>query len=113
MAEENDWKISIYHHPNPEIKSFLTDTEISTARVERFNKPLGKDWERNLKQLGIIGAQLVKEIMALTEVQEVHIRPKEIRIKKEISSSWQEIEKQVLYILDRALKRKKIKLIKA
>ena len=107
-----DWQVEIYLHPNPEIRSFLTNTEISAYRVEKFKKPLEKDWEHTLKQLGVIGAQVAKEILAIHDVNEIHIKPKEIRIKKEISSSWEAIEKKVVEILTRALRKKQIKVVK-
>ncbi len=107
-----DRQIEIYIHPNPEIRSFLTNTEISAYRVEKFKKPPEKNWEHTLKQLGVIGAQVAKEILAIQDVNEIHIKPKEIRIKKEISSSWETIEKKVVEILTRALRKKQIKVVK-
>lgn len=107
-----DRQIEIYIHPNPEIRSFLTNTEISAYRVEKFKKPPEKNWEHTLKQLGVIGAQVAKEILAIHGVNEIHIKPKEIRIKKEISSSWEAIEKKVVEILTRALRKKQIKVVK-
>lgn len=106
------WQVKIYIHPNPEIRSFLTSTEISAYRVEKFKKPPKKDWEHTLKQLGVIGAQVAKEILAIEDVNEIHIKPKEIRIKKELSSSWESIEKKVVEILTRALRKKQIKVVK-
>ena len=105
-------QIEIYRHPNPEIRSFLTNTEISSYRVEKFRKPLEKGWETNLKQLGVIGAQVAKEILAIPDIHEIHIKPKEIRVKKEGSSSWEAIESKVVEILIRALRRKQIKVVK-
>ena len=107
-----DGQIEIYLHPNPEIRSFLTNTEISVYRVEKFKKPPEKEWEHTLKQLGVIGAQVAKEILAIQDVNEIHIKPKEIRIKKESASSWEAIEKKVVKILTRALRRKQIKVVK-
>ncbi len=105
-------QIEIYLHPNPEIRSFLTNTEISAYRVEKFKKPPEKNWEHTLKQLGVIGAQVAKEILAINDINEIHIKPKEIRIKKETSSSWETIEKKVVEILTRALRKKQIKVVK-
>jgi hypothetical protein len=34
--------VVIYHHPNPEMKSFLISEEISAQRVEHFKRPLQK-----------------------------------------------------------------------
>lgn len=108
----SEWKIEIYHHPNPEIRSFLTNIEISAPRVENFKEPLEKDWDRALKQLGFVGAQVAKEIMAIRDVKEIYVKPKEIRIKKKASSSWEGIEKKVVEIIKRALRRKQFKEIK-
>jgi hypothetical protein len=105
-------RIKIYHHPNREIKSFLTNVEISTPRVEKFRKPLEKEWENALKPLGTIGAQVAKEIMAIQAVREIQIKPKEVRITKETSCSWEVIEERIVEILRRALKRKQIRLVK-
>ena len=105
-------KITVYNYPNPEIKSFITTIEISSPRVEHFKNPLDKDSEGTLMQLGVIGAQIVKEIMSVPGVSEIDIKPKEIRIKKEISSSWKDIEKQVIIILNRAFRKKLIRVIK-
>jgi hypothetical protein len=105
-------KISIYVHPNPEIKSFTTMESISPPRVEYFKNPLNKEKEASLKQLGIIGAQIVKEVMAIPGVDEIRIKPKEIQMKKELNASWDDIEDMVCKILNRALQRKRIKIVK-
>lgn len=106
-------EIVIYKHPNPEMKSFLTTLEISAPRVERFSQPLEKDQIGNLKkQLGVIGAQIVNEIMLIPGVGKMTIKPKEIIIKKEISCSWEEIESPVKEILKRAMRKKQFKMIK-
>ena len=108
----DDTKVEIYNHPNPEIKSFLTTVEFLSPRVEVFKKPLDKNWESSLSQLPLIGAQIIKDIMAIPEVKEIIIKPKEIRMKKEISSTWDTLEKKVIAILQSALRRKKIKIVK-
>lgn len=107
----DDSKIEIYNHPNPEIKSFLTTVELSAHRVKIFKKPLDKNREDSLNQLPLISAQIVKDIMDIPGVREIHIKPKEIRMKKETSSSWEGIEKRVIEILTSALRRKQIKLV--
>jgi hypothetical protein len=115
MAEgriPDDTKVEIYNHPNPEIKSFLTTVEFLPPRVEIFKKPLDKNWESSLSQLPLIGAQVVKNIMAISGVSEIIIKPKEIRMKKETSSSWDTIEEKVTAILKSALRRKKMKVVK-
>ena len=107
-----DRQVEIFLHPNPEIRSFLTKTAISSYRVEKFRKPHEKNWESTLKQLGVIGAQVTREILAIHDVHEIHIKPKEIRVKQKGSSSWEAIETKILEILVRALRKKQIKLVK-
>lgn len=108
-----DSKVLIYNYPNPDIKSFLTTVEISAYRVEHFKRPLNKDMEDTLRQLGVIGAQVVKEVIAIPGVKELRINPKEIQLKKERSSSWEEIEGSVLAVLNRALRKKQMRVIKS
>ena len=108
----DDNGVEIYNHPNPEIKSFLTMVALSVPRVEIFKKPLDTEAQNSLSRLGLIASQIVKDIMAVPGVQEIHLKPKEIRIKKELSSSWGKIEKPVVEILKRALRRKKMKLVR-
>ena len=105
-------KIEIYHHPNPEIRSFLTQEDISPPLVEYFKKPFHQESENALGRLGVIGAQIVKEIMVIPGVKEIRIKPKEIRMRKEEWSAWEDIEGRVIEILKRSLRKKKIRVIK-
>ena len=105
-------EVTIYRHPNPGLRSFFTSEEISSFRVEHFKKPLNRDSEETLKSLGHIGARLVYEIMDIPHIKEIRIKPKEILLKKEESSSWEEIEEKVTAIIYRAFRRKRIKVIK-
>jgi hypothetical protein len=107
-----DQRIIVYQHPNPHMKSFITNTEISTYRVEHFKRPLGENAQDALSKLGPIGSHVVKDIMKIHGVEEIYIKPKEIRMKKDVISSWQEIEKGVFEILNAALRRKEMRLIK-
>jgi len=104
--------VVVYHHPNPEMKSFLTPVPISTPRVEQFKAPLAPESEPIMEELGTIGAQVVKDIMAIPGIRELRIKPKEILLKKEYGSQWETIEKPVLQILDRALRRKAMHIVR-
>ena len=106
-------KIDIYVHPNPEIKSFTTMEPIAPPRVEHFKNPINAESEESMKQLGSIGGQIVKEVMAISGVKEIRIKPKEIRMKKELGANWDDIEDKVCAILERALRKKGIKVVKA
>jgi len=105
-------EVTIYHHPNPEIRSFLTTEEISAPRVDIFKSPLTEDADQILNRLGRIGAHIVKEIMTIPGVDEIHIKPKEVRLKKALTFAWDDIEEQVLVIMRRALRRKRIRIIR-
>ncbi|MFC1822478.1 NifU N-terminal domain-containing protein [Thermodesulfobacteriota bacterium] len=103
--------VDIYHHPNPEIKSFLMEDALIPPYVERFKSPLDETSHKTLKKLGFIGAQVVKDIMNVPGISEIRIKPKEIIIKKELSFSWDDLEAKIMNILGRALKRKQIKAV--
>jgi hypothetical protein len=105
-------RVVVYRHPNPVIRSFLTTNEVSAYRVEHFKGPIDEDSEELLKGLGTIGEMVVREIMAIPGVQELYIKPNEVRIKRIPSVSWEEIERKTIAILNRALRRKQIRLIK-
>ena len=108
----DDAKIEIYIHPNREIRSFLTPLDIFGFRVEHFKNPLDQaSWEK-LKRLSIPEARIVQEIMAVPGVEEVYTKPKEIRMKKKRYSSWEEIQEKVIAVLQRALRKKQIKVVR-
>jgi len=104
-------RVVIYNHPNSEIKSFLTPEEISAYKVECFRSPLKEDADETVRSLGLIGERVVREIMAIRGVEEIYIKPNEVRMKKNPTISWREIEEKTVTILNRALMRREIKII--
>jgi hypothetical protein len=108
----NDPSIKIYRHANREIRSFITPLNIFTPRVDHFKNPLDQASEETLKGLSILEARIVREIMAVPGVEEIYTKPKEIRMKKKPSSSWEDIQEEVIAVLKRALRRKQIKLVR-
>ncbi|MFO7985194.1 MAG: NifU N-terminal domain-containing protein [Desulfatiglandaceae bacterium] len=105
-------QVLVYRHPNLDIRSFLTSKEISSYRVEYFKRASFEQAADSLKALGAIGKQAIREIMALPGVEEVHIKPRELRIKKRTSISWNDIEPKIIKILQRAVRKKQIVRIK-
>jgi hypothetical protein len=106
-------EIDIYHHPNKEIRSFITPVEIFPPRVQRIRKALQGDWKRTLDpSSGVLERQILRELLDLAGLEQITVKPKEIRLTKERSASWDEIEAAVLKILQRALIKKRIKAIK-
>ena len=108
----NKREISIYHHPNPEMKSFLTREDISAMRVEHFKGSPDNISDAALHSLGPIGSRVVKEIFKIPGIREIRIKPKEILVKKEGESLWADIEPLIIETLERSLRRKKIKVVK-
>jgi hypothetical protein len=111
MTVLEDARIRVYHHPNQEIRSFLTAVDLFSPRVERFKNPLDQAAEEILKGSGTLEWRIVTEIMIIPGVEEIHTKPKEIRIKKNRSYSWQDIEPRVIQVLKQALRRKQIKAV--
>ena len=104
--------VSIYHHPNPQIKSFLTQEALFPPLVVLFKNPLDKTADEDLKKMGAFGSQIVRDISSLSGVKEFRVKPKEIRLTKEEHAAWDDIETKVCQILDRALRKKQIRRIK-
>ncbi len=106
-------RITIYRHPNQDIRSFLLPVDVSAPRVEHFEFPLGEQEEdARMKALGAIGAAVVKDMMQLPGIRKVSIKPREIRVQKDPQASWEEMQLQLLQILRRALRRKRIRLVR-
>jgi hypothetical protein len=103
--------IAVYHHPNPQIRSYLVEEDISSFQVEHLKSPLTAETLKGLAKLGRIGAQVAKEVLELREIQEIRLKPKEVWVKKAESASWNEIEEKIRNILKRAIRKKKIHLI--
>ena len=105
-------KIDIYIHPNPEIRSFLTTQDVFPPRVEVFCPPLSDKDAPRLHALGIIGAQIIKDILSLPGIREVRIKPKEVRIIKVLSIDWEDIQERIVTSLTRALRKRQLKLVR-
>ncbi len=111
IREQHQGGIAVYHHPNLEIRSYLIEEHISAFRAEHLKGPLTDETSKDLCKLGLIGAQVAKEILAIKGVHEIRMKPTEVWVKKTESSSWNEIQGKILSIIERALRRKKIRLI--
>lgn len=105
-------KVKIYRHPNPEIRSFLTGTDIFPPRVGNYSAPFDSADRKLLEGLGFIEVRMMRDIMAVPGITKIAAKPKEIRISKDASYPWDKIEKAVINAIERAIIRKKIKIIK-
>ena len=105
-------RVLVYRHPNLEIRSFLTPKAISSYRVEYFKRDFFEQSEASLESLGRIGERAVRDLMALPGIEEIHIKPREVWIKKTRSAVWDDIEGKIIEILQRALRKKEIVRVK-
>ena len=105
-------KVRVYRHPNPEIRSFLTGADIYPPRVGNYSAPFDCTDRKLQEGLGFIEVQMIRDIMAVPGITKIAAKPKEIRVSKNTSCSWDEIEKAVINAIERAIMRKKIKIIK-
>jgi hypothetical protein len=111
LTSDND--IAVYEHPNPHIKSFFIPGPIWPPRVEIFCAPLPQSSREKMKGMGKIGERVIKELLDIPGVIELRTRPREMLLKKDQASSWENIVPQVLKILRRAMRKQKIHLVKS
>ena len=111
IREQHQERIRVYYYPNLEIRSYLIEESISSLRVEHLKGPLTDETAKALNKLGLIGAQVAKDILGIKGVNEIKMKPQEIWVKKTSSTSWDELEGKILSIIGRALRRKKIRLV--
>jgi len=110
LASDDD--IVVYEHPNPHIKSFFIPDPISPPRVEIFRAPLPQSSREKMKSLGNIGARVVQELLDIPGIIEVRTRPREMLLKKDRAASWEDMVPQALKILQRALRKQQIHLVR-
>ena len=104
--------VRVYHHPNKEIRSYLTQDEITNPLHEAFENPLTEDEDRLAARLGSIGTHVVKEILALSGVAQIRFKPKEIRVRKIPDVTWDDLEPEILRIVERAVRRRRMRVLK-
>jgi hypothetical protein len=104
--------VVVYHHPNPHIRSFLTSVEVFAPRVGHFKKRIDKGSKDTYEGLSVLEYQTVKDLMAIPGVEQITIKPREIRMTKGPSSDWEEIETKVVQILESTQRRKWMRLVK-
>ncbi len=101
-----------YVHPNEEFRSYLTSEDISSPCVEAFERPLENDPGRLAATLGTIGAQTVRELLDVPGVVKLRIKPKEVRVQKAPDASWDDMEPEILRIMNRAVRKSRLHVLK-
>ena len=104
--------VRVYYHPNTEIRSYLTQDEITNPLYETFENPLNDNYDTLAQRLGTIGARVVQEILALPEVAQIRFKPKEIRVRKTPLAVWDDLEPEILRIVERAVRRSRMRVLK-
>jgi len=108
----SDDKIAVYEHPNPHMKSFCFSEPICPPRVEAFRSPFSHSTREQMKGFGNIGASVVQDLLAIPGIIEIRTRPKEKLLKKDHTASWEDIVPRAYEILQRALRKQRIHLVK-
>lgn len=108
---END-TVQVYYHPNPEIRSYLTDHTLTKPRLESFASPLMEDPDNLITKLGIAGAQMVRDIMSIPGIAQIRVKPKEVRIRKVPHASWDVMEPEIFRIMNRTVRKSKMRVLK-
>lgn len=104
--------VRVYFHPNLEIRSYLTSDPIMKPQVEAFEKPLREPPGRLKAKLGIIGGQAVGELLSVSGVTKIRIKPKEVIIHKDPHVSWDDLEDEILCIMNRAVRKSRMHVLK-
>lgn len=104
--------VRVYHHPNTEIRSYLTQDEITRPLYETFENPLNETQDSLSQRLGTIGARVVQEILGLSGVAQIRFKPKEIRVRKTLTATWEDLEPEILRIVERAVRRSRMRVLK-
>ncbi len=63
-------------------------------------------------KLGTIGAQATRELLSLSGVAKIRIKPNEVIIQKVPHVSWDDIEEEILRIMDRAVRKSRMHVMK-
>ncbi|MFO7785785.1 MAG: NifU N-terminal domain-containing protein [Thermodesulfobacteriota bacterium] len=104
--------VRVYLHPNAEIRSYLTSNPIMKPQVEAFENPLRELPDHLAAKLGTIGAQAARELLSLSGVAKIRIKPNEVIIRKVPHVSWDDMEEEVLRIMDRAVRKSRMHVMK-
>lgn len=104
--------VRVYYHPNTEIRSYLTQDEITNPLYETFENPLNEDYNSLVQRLGTIGARVVQEILALPGVAQIRFKPKEVRVRKTAPTTWDDLEPEIMRIVERAVRRSRMHVLK-
>jgi hypothetical protein len=80
--------------------------------VGNYRAPFDSSEESLPVGLGFIESQMIRDIMAIPGIVKITVKPKEVKISKDITCRWDTIENAVINAIERAIMRKKIKIIK-
>lgn len=87
--------------PNDRIREYNVNRVISESYSETFHRPLRESSEEYLKNIGKLGARLVRAAMRLPGVTEVGIHPYTFRIEISLAHGWDSIESSIIRLLEK------------
>lgn len=85
--------------PNPNIRIFHTNFEISKSHIQIFYRPLRESSKEYLTKIGRKGATIVRRLFKIPGVTEVFVHPYSLGIKKGECFKWDEIEDRVIEVI--------------
>lgn len=92
-------RIKVEIFSNLDERLYHTTAEISRDPTNTFWRPLRKDSEKYLNEVGKIGTQLLREVFTLPGIAEITIKPYTLGVVKAGAFDWKDIEPQVIEAL--------------
>ncbi|MDD3475172.1 MAG: NifU N-terminal domain-containing protein [Candidatus Dojkabacteria bacterium] len=85
--------------PNPNMRNYHTNFEISKSHIQIFYRPLRESTGGYLIEVGRKGATIVRRLFKIPGVTEVFVHPYSLGIKKGKCFKWDEIEPKVIEVI--------------
>jgi len=85
--------------PNPNMRIFHTNFEISESHIQVFYRPLRESSEEYLTKIGRIGATIVRRLFRIPGVTRVFVHPYSLDIEKGECFEWNQIEPKVIEVI--------------
>lgn len=104
--------VRVYYHPNAEIRSYLTSNPIMKPQVEVLETPFRELPDQLAEKLGTIGAQTARELLTVSGVAKIRIKPNEVIVQKLPHVSWDDMDEKILRIMERAVRKSRMHVMK-
>ena len=83
--------------PNPDIRRYHLNFQISETTIHRFSVPLMNHQEHHLKEVGAVGAKLIRGLaLGIDGIVDISIHPYSVSITIGSAFRWQDLEGKIL-----------------